>query len=505
MWIHRTFFALATVWLLFATVAAAGASPNPDVVRFYEARGLAPAWSGSAAAERNRALALAALARAADDGLDPDKYAVAGERDGDSAQADAALTAAMLQFAHDLRLGRLAPQEADRFVSLPRQSFDAVAALNGALVNNTFPRFLAALAPPNPEYRRLKRALAAYRAVQRNGGWAALPPAVTKPDRSERLIRALWERLALEDAPVRGEPTDEALDDAVRRFQTRHGLEPDGRVGPKTLAALNVPASERIAQIVANMERWRWLPRAFGTDYIAVNAAAATLTAVADGRVVVVSRIVAGKSSTPTPLFAATVEAVTANPYWNIPASIVRNEILPRERAHPGYLASQHIERGPDGQLRQIPGDFNALGRLKLEMPNRFNSYLHDTPAKSLFARADRHFSHGCMRVEQIRALASFALTRDAALGLLRLDAALASGQTVRIALDKPLPVYVLYWTVIAREDGTADFFPDVYGRDGRLLAALSGARHEIGGAALATECGPFAGSVSTRGNRGRV
>ena len=205
------------------------------------------------------------------------------------------------------------------------------------------------------------------------------------------------------------------------------------------------------------------------------------------------SRIVAGKAATPTLLFAATVVAVTVNPYWNIPASIARNEILPKERAHPGYLAAEHIERMPDGGLRQTPGDFNALGRLKLEMPNRFNSYLHDTPAKTLFARTDRHFSHGCMRVEQIRQLASLVLTGAPSAALQRIDAAIDADETVRIPLDKPLPVYVLYWTVIAHRGGAVDF---LYGRDGRLLAALAGERWPIGRTAMASECGPPAGQM---------
>jgi murein L,D-transpeptidase YcbB/YkuD len=168
------------------------------------------------------------------------------------------------------------------------------------------------------------------------------------------------------------------------------------------------------------------------------------------------------------------VSAVTVNPSWNIPPSIARNELWPKERAEPGYLAAQHIVVEGES-LRQLPGDDNALGHIKLEMPNRFNSYLHDTPAKALFAHDDRHFSHGCMRVQEITALASYALTRNTEEGVDRLNEAITLGTTRTTRLETPLAVYVLYWTAIAHDDGTVDFRPDIYGRDDRLLAAVTG------------------------------
>ena len=468
--------------------SAAGA----EVWRFYEGRAFEPAWSASAQARRDRAVALSALSDAADEGLEPKNYAITesgGHEAVASARYDLALTGAVLRFAHDLRLGRVAPNVVERFVALPAKRFDAATELAAALAGDKLDAFFRGLAPPHPEYVRLRRALDRYRALAEQGGWHSLPPGAGKPDAPAHLTMLLWKRLAIEDASLSGDPTADAVDAAVRRFQARNGLEPDGRVGPKTLAALNMPVSARIAQIVANMERWRWVPRSFGPTYIEVNTADATLKVVDAGRVMLTSRIVAGKPSTPTPMFAATVTDVTVNPYWNIPSSIVRNEILPKERAHPGYLAAQHIETGSGGLLRQIPGDFNALGRVKLEMPNRFNSYLHDTPAKALFAQDDRHFSHGCMRVQEIRALASFALTRDVSAGLARIEEIVATGTNTRIPLDKTLPVYVLYWTAIAHDDGTVDFRRDAYGRDDRLLAALAGQRPTGRLAAAENEC----------------
>jgi murein L,D-transpeptidase YcbB/YkuD len=474
---------------LAASTQATGSTG--DVRTFYDRRAFAPAWSGSAAARRARAIALNALAHAAEDGLEPADYAVAAEGRGEAAetQYEMALTASVLRFARDLRIGRLAPSSIDRDAGLPPQSFDAAAALNEALRRQDAARFFRDLAPPHPEYRRLRQAFARYRTLAQLNAWTPMPADARDYARNERAAAALWNRLAVEDTTLsKMDRTPEAIDAAIRRFQERNGLGADGRIGPKTLAALNTSPAARVQQIITNMERWRWMPRTFGSAHIEVNAADATLKVIDEGRVVLTSRIVAGKPSTRTPIFAATVVAVTVNPSWHIPPSIARNELWPKERAHSGYLALQNIVVEA-GALRQLPGEGNALGRVKLEMPNRFNSYLHDTPARALFIRDDRHFSHGCMRVQEILPLASYALTRDAASGLERLNAAVAAGTTLRIPLDRPLSVFVLYWTAIAHDDGTVDFRHDVYGRDGRLLAALSGHR-SIGRVAQAqTEC----------------
>lgn len=476
----RRMVAFCLVWAAVTLfVASASAAPAPvDVQRFYELRGSAPAWSGTSAALADRAAALAAIHHAADEGLDPADYRVPENVD------DAAFTAIVLRFARDLRRGRLEPTAADRGVGLPTDSFDAAAALSDAVVKHDVAGFLAGLPPPHTEYRRMKSALAAYRAIAAHGGW---PSTITNPG-------SLWRRLTIEDPVLATQAqTPERLDAAIRQFQRRHGLADDGHAGPKTLTALNVPVTARIDQIVANMERWRWVPRSFGATYIEVNAADATLNVVDNGRVVIASRIITGKPSTPTPMFSANVEAVTVNPSWHIPPSIARNEIWPKERRRPGYMASQHIVVEGDS-LRQLPGDDNALGRIKLEMPNRFNSYLHDTPSKALFARDDRHFSHGCMRVQEILPLASYALSGDVSAALDRLQTEVAGGQTVRIPLTRPLPVYVLYWTAIAHDDGAVDFRSDVYGRDARLLAALAGHRAVGRVANTETECELAAG-----------
>jgi murein L,D-transpeptidase YcbB/YkuD len=463
--------------------------------KFYAGRKYMPAWSSDPASKRNADIAIVELGRAGEDGLDEGDYRLDAIRNKShsSAEFDLLLTAGILSYMHDLRVGRVLPAAVGRDIELPTVNFDTVAALSDALSNGTMLTLTADLAPPHAEYASLKRALARYRDIDRNGGWPLIEGAPAgKLSAGDPRLEILRRRLAAEDAALGAQSESvsvEELTGALTRFQARNGLEADGKLGKRTLAALNTTAAQRISQIVANMERWRWLPRPFEQRYIEVNAADATLKAVDRSDVILTSRIVAGKPSTPTPIFAAMVTAVTINPYWNIPSAIARKELLPKERRHPGYLASQHISfDGPNGTLRQQPGADNSLGRVKLEMPNRFNAYLHDTPARALFARTDRHFSHGCMRVEQIQPLASWALTGDVGAALDHIAAAITAGDNVRISLDNPLPVYVLYWTAIANPDGTVEIRPDVYGRDTRLLAALAG-QHVVGRSAMNTSC----------------
>jgi len=465
----------------------------PELRRFYERRDFAPAWNTSGAN-----LAIAASGSSAEDGLDPAAYrldAILARKNAPTArnwsELDLFLTNSVLAYMHDLHVGRVSPDSAGFAVALPSTGYDAVAALTDALASGRLAELFGSLAPPHPEYARLKVALAQYRKIAEDGGWPQIASFTSLDLQSaDTRISLLRRRLAIEDSLMN--PNDASIENveaAVKRFQARSGLEADGRVGKITLAALNVPASARVAQIIANMERWRWLPRPFEDTYVEVNAADATLKVVDHGKVVLTSKVITGKPASPTPIFKAEIEAVIVNPSWNIPDKIAREEILPKEHRHPGYMARQHIVADrPGGRLRQLPGEGNSLGRLKLEMPNRFDSYLHDTPAQSLFAQADRHFSHGCMRVEQIQPLASFAMSGDAQAGLERIRDAIATEVTQRFSVDKPIPVYVLYWTVIADQDGTVEFRPDVYGRDEKLLARLGGQR-PMGRVSMLSDC----------------
>ena len=289
----------------------------------------------------------------------------------------------------------------------------------------------------------------------RQGPYYDLP--IVSYDPVDVLLRAVGGD-GLQDLPLTAAPSH------VEYAQIkRAGLAQDGKAG----AAGDGP-------IIANMERWRWVPNAFEDTCIVVNSADATLKFIREGQVTLESRIVAGKATTPTPLFRTEVSAVIVNPSWDIPGDIADKEIWPAARRHKGYFSARHIVADrPGGALRQLPGPTNALGRIMLDMPNRFDSYLHDTPHKALFTRQDRHFSHGCMRVEQMEALASCLLHGDSEDGADDLREAIADGQTQRLSIPEAVPVYVLYWTTVPSENGALNRHRDIYGWDKKVLEAL--------------------------------
>jgi murein L,D-transpeptidase YcbB/YkuD len=394
------------------------------------------------------------------------------------------------RYAHDLALGRERLRALDRDVLLPSAVLDTGALVAQAQRDGRLEMLPAGLAPPFAEYAALKSALARYRAIAAAGGWPHLDATAKNYDAPAQMA-LLRRRLSFEDAALANPVAD--LSDAVRRFQARHGLEADGVIGRATLAALNVTAAARADTILANMERWRWLPRSLESDRIVINAAAADLTLVLAGKSVLVSRAIVGRPRDPTPILRAEAAAVTVNPPWNVPRTIAAREILPKLKRDPAWLASQDmiLLDGPAGdpqglsvdwrsipagtfpfRIRQHPGPANPLGTVKLELPNSFDVYLHDTPGRGAFARPDRHLSHGCVRVEQILPLASYAISTDLS-SMEKIMAAIDAGQTQTLPLQRKLPVYFLYWTAFSQDDGSIAFRPDIYGRDRRMLAAL--------------------------------
>jgi murein L,D-transpeptidase YcbB/YkuD len=477
------------------------------LARVYRARHFAPAWDAADGGSERASLLLQRLANADAHGLEPERYHVDAIRarqarpdTGRPVELELLLSDAFLRYANDVRAGRRPGGHADPDWGIPAPPFDPVAALTGALDRPaTFAATLASLPPAMEGYRHLVEGLRRYRDIAARIGWPPVAPGPPlRPGSDDTRLAALAARLAAEDERVSwtaGSRYDGPLEEAVRRFQARHGLAVDGIVGPATLGALNVPVAERIRQIVLNLERWRWLPRDLGRHYIAVNAAAAMLQVVDEGRAVLTSRVVVGDVRHPTPVVQAWLDAVVLNPPWNVPASIAVAEILPKLRKQPRYLADNDIvilerrRRDPFGlrvdwsairaesfpfRLQQQPGPANPLGRIKFDAPNRFDVYLHDTPARSLFARPVRTASHGCIRLERADDLAAHVL--GGSLGWTRetLEAAIATGQSQRISVARPLPVYVLYWTAFADPDGRVHFRDDVYGRDRRLAAVLA-------------------------------
>jgi murein L,D-transpeptidase YcbB/YkuD len=375
----------------------------------------------------------------------------------------------LLLYAHDVHQGRIAPNDAYTDAEFKSHGNDYPAELQAALQNNNLDDFLKSLPPPQDGYRALRDLLARYRQVAASGGWKQVAERPqTSRHRGDTLLRRLKTRLAAED-PAYGS-TD--IRHAISEFQENHNLRPTGAPDQATLAELNVDANTRIAQIEANMERWRWLPRNFEQRYVEVNVPSAYLNVVDNGQVILDSRVVVGREKDPTPMLRAEASSITINPVWNIPSKIARKEIWPKYMRHRSYFRSQRIRVVDGSRLEQLPGPKNPLGTIRIEMPNRFNVYLHDTPGQSVFARNLRDESHGCMRVEQILGLASIALAGNRNDAIADLRSAIDSKETQTVALPAPLPVYVVYWTVTAK-DGTAQFWPDIYGRDDQLIAEL--------------------------------
>ena len=463
---------------------------TPDLPCFYDRRGFAPAWVGDASLRRDADELLAAIAEAPSDGLNPEDYHLAGLRQGldqaksqaspaDLAELDLGLTDAFLRLAADLAHGRVNPEliYSDCAIDVPEVDLPGV--LESALAAGTVRRSLADLAPAHPGYRALKQALALYRTKD----WPPVPAGapLRTGDKNER-VAALRARLEASGDLVPPDPAappgerdlfDAPLQAALRGFQGRQGLEDDGAVGPATLEALNVAAADRMRQIEINLDRWRWLPRDLGERYVMVNVAGFALQVVEADKPILSMRIVAGKPSTRTPMFTGTMTHIVLNPYWNVPPVILKNEIEPKMKSDPGYAARENLEVLPGGKVRQKPGPNNALGKIKFLFPNRFNVYLHDTPAQALFSRSVRTFSHGCIRVEKPLDLAEYLLRDDPAWTREKIGSVLGDGRERWIVVPRPLPVHLVYWTAWVDDAGALQFRKDVYGRDRPLLEML--------------------------------
>jgi len=477
---------------------------------FYAARGFQPFWADETGATAAARILAEVLAKAADDGLDPADYRaqrigemLSGRSDAELADLEFELSRALVGYGSDLSAGRVNPARVDPEHYVYPQAVPAEELLAAAASSTDLATYLAGLAPQSNEYRRLKAALAIYRSVAARGGWGTVPPGGTlKPAMRDPRVVHLRQRLAragdIDLAAAEPELFDQPLEIAVKSFQRRHGLDIDGAVGAKTLAALNVPVEKRIAQMLLNMERRRWMPDDPGETYVFVNLADFVLKVVDGPKTILDARVVVGKPYSRTPVFTEMMRYVVLNPYWTVPPSIARDEILPKLRQDPGYLAQQNIKLFADWdasarevdpskidwstvsarqfgyKLRQEPGEGNALGKLKFMFPNRFNVYLHDTPQKQLFERTVRSFSHGCIRVENPVRLAAVLLRGQPGWTEEEIKAAIATGQRRVVNLQTPIPVHITYLTAWVNKDQSVHFRDDIYGRDERLSRALA-------------------------------
>jgi murein L,D-transpeptidase YcbB/YkuD len=460
----------AEVRLQSAIISAAERSPSKSWRSIYQARDYKPLWlvAGRPTADANAVMDL--LAHAGDQGLPAARYRFndpppAKADDRTLAAFDVSLTRAATAYAHDMQLGMLKPARLFDDVSLPARQDDTLARFEQAVRDINVIGYLKSLEPAG-DYAALKSAFARYRELAAHP-WGR----VQAGDKAGLAARLAAEGYIDAGAQTAGKGLAPAeLDEALKAYQTANGLDADGKLDDRTLAMLNASPADRAQQIAANMERWRWLPRELGARFIWVNVAGASLVLVENGAPVLTSRVVVGAPDKPTPILGTEGIAITVNPVWHVPKSIVENEIEPKLADDPDYLDKKDMERTPEGDIIQHAGAQNALGTVKFEMPNSFDVYMHDTPSKRAFLSDERTLSHGCVRVEKISDLVQHVLQ----LPDNELSEMIASGQTSRLPIKPPVPVYVLYWTAVPGAPGRIGFRPDVYGRDARMIAALN-------------------------------
>ncbi|RNC67797.1 MAG: peptidoglycan-binding protein [Desulfuromonadales bacterium] len=480
------------------------------IADFYKSRAFRPAWSDDKGPTLRADALVAELRRADTHGLKPPNYHMKqietwltaarqeSHRPEMLANLDILLTDAYLLYASHLLSGHVNPETlgAEWYIRRPEVDLDTF--LRNALASGDIAGSLNSLLPADPGYGRLRDALRHYRQIRARGGWLPVPdgPTLRRGD-AEARVAALRARLAvtgeLNPGFAEGEEFDEEVEQAVIRFQQRHGLAADGIVGPKTLATLNVTAEEREKQILVNLDRMRWLPAELGRRYIMVNVANFGLDVVEEGQPVLTMRAIVGRTYRQTPSFTAKLNHLIFSPYWHIPHSIAVKDLLPKIQKDRRFLAKQKIrvfqgssQIDPAGvnwrslsetnfpyRLRQDPGPLNSLGHVKFMLPNRFNVYIHDTPSRELFDKAVRDFSSGCIRIDKPVELAEYLLADDPEWTSEDILAAMEQPKEKLVRLRRPIPVYFLYSTAWVDEEGTLQFRDDLYARDALVAAAL--------------------------------
>lgn len=470
------------------------------VIAFYEARDYAPVWTTERGFSGRAVALIERIAAASMDGLDPTGYLIpdaslgVDERAvvGDLAVAEIQLSLAVAAYTREAYAGRIDPRTIGRDIGthegidIAPHYPDTVAALESIATSNNPVAALEAYNPTHAGYLALREALARVRS-QPGEPRIAVPdgPTIHLGDEDDRMpiLRA---RLDIEaaDEDLVG-VYDETLMSAVQVFQAESGLVRDGIVGPNTLAALNGQQVDPEAEIIANMERWRWVPRELGQFYVNVNVPEFTVRIVDDGAAIHQTRVVVGLPTHPSPIFSDEIEYLAVNPYWNVPASIISAEMMALLRSDPGYFGRNGFEVFVTSQdrtqqvdpnvvnwnqvsvrqvsMRQRPGPANALGRIKFLFPNRHSVYLHDTPSKSLFQQDVRAFSHGCVRVMNPFEFAEALLSQNAEWNAERLTGLFGDTEQ-RVDLADNIPVHITYFTAVVDETGDVQFKNDIYG-----------------------------------------
>lgn len=490
----------------------------------YEHRAWQPLWLDDGL-QPNAMLELAveALDMADEHGLDSSRYhrpmieglidelngvAVSPDRFSTLISLELLTTDAILTLGHHLSEGRVDPESIDAQWFIPKQSASMLEWVRGLEADaDATPRsFLQAQLPRHDAYHTLVRRLALQREFAFNHQWPQIPGGglIRPGDLDERIVVIRQRLVRLGDLDEGGDSDaetgryDEMLAEAVGRFQHRHGLNADAIIGPRTLQALNVTPEERIGQLRANLERWRWMPEDLGDEYVLVNIAGFDMQVTSHGQTVMSQRVIVGQPYRRTPVFTGRMTYLVLNPSWEVPQRLAAQDQLPKIRADIDYLeemgfavlqgwGAEEARVDPhevDWQvlsarqfpyrLRQAPGPKNALGQVKFMFPNHHNVYLHDTPARGLFALDDRAASSGCIRLEDPGRLTEWLLVeRDGKHTAESIRRIIESGVETTVRLDRAMPVHLLYWTAWVDDDGIVHYRRDVYQRDVALFQAL--------------------------------
>jgi murein L,D-transpeptidase YcbB/YkuD len=428
--------------------------------------------------------------------------------EADAVRFDAALTVCVMRYISDLRIGKVNPKHFDFGLDVESKKYDLPDFLKANVVDSSdVVAALAKVESPYPGYQRTILALDSYLQFAKEYHWIPLP-AVQEPiapgdsysgvPQLTKLLRLGGDLPAGANVPADGTVYQGPLVDAVKSFQRRHGRTPDGRITAQTLADLNVPLTNRIRQLQLTLERWRWLPPDLHSALIVANIPEFRLRAYDENYKTVLSmNVVVGKAyAHDTPVFTDAMQYVVFRPYWNVPYSIAKAEFLSHLARDPDYLAKKGFEVVNSGQdvvtsgavtgdilaqlrvgklyIRQLPGPKNSLGLVKFIFPNSSNVYMHDTPAQEFFAKSRRDFSHGCIRLEKPADLAVWVLQGNPGWDMDRVRATMNGTPNLQVNLAHPIPVLILYGTVIVTEDGTVHFYDDIYGHDAALEKALA-------------------------------
>ncbi|MGA8221814.1 MAG: L,D-transpeptidase family protein [Candidatus Acidiferrales bacterium] len=427
--------------------------------------------------------------------------------EADALHFDVELTVCVMRYISDLHIGKVNPRHFDFGFEVNEKKYDLPSFLKEDVVDApNVDDILAHVEPPYEGYRRTIQALQTYRELAQKDEWEQLPevkktiaPGDSYPGvpRLTRLLHLVGDLPANADVPADSTIYQGALVDAVKNFQRRHGRDADGRIGAQTLADMNVPLSRRVRQMQLTLERWRWLP--LGPPYppIVANIPEFRVRAYDEhGKVALSMNVVVGKAyNHSTPLFVDSMEYVIFRPYWNVPYSIAKGELLPGLAKDPDYLTKKGFEvvdarqsvvgSGPVSSdmleqlragklfIRQKPGPKNSLGLVKFIFPNNFDIYMHDTPSTELFSRSRRDFSHGCIRLEKPADMALWVLRNNPGWDMERIHAAMSGDKTEQVNLKHPLPVWIVYGTAIVTEDLQVHFYDDIYGHDVELEKVL--------------------------------